>query len=276
MRARAIAGRPVPVIGQGTWTLERDDRTAAITALRRGLDLGMSHIDTAEMYGAGEVEKIVGEAIAGRRSEVFLASKVLPNNASGAGTIAACDRSLKRLRTDYLDLYLLHWPAPAPLEETFNAFAQLVERGKIRAFGVSNFDTDELEEAWKLVGERLACNQVAYHLLERTIEARVLPWCEAHGVPLVGYSPLGQGRFVPPGRSDGVLTAIAAAHGATRYQVALAFLVRRPSLWTIPKAGQIAHVEQNAAAAELDLDDEELTRLDRAFPVADKKKLPFW
>ena len=171
---------------------------------------------------------------------------------------------------------MLHWPGPAPLAETFGAFEQLVEQGKIRAYGVSNFDVHELEQAWALAGDKVACNQVAYHLLERTIEARVLPWCEEHGMPVVGYSPLGQGRFPPPGAGEGVLEAIAEARGVTRHAVALAYLVRRPSLWTIPKTGQVAHVEQNAAAGELELSADEQARIDSAFPFKDSKGLPFW
>lgn len=276
MKRRPLAGRHVPIIGQGTWTLERDERDRAVAALRRGLDLGMTHVDTAEMYGGGQVERVVGEAIAGRRDEVFLVSKVLPSNAARDRVIAACERSLTALGTDHLDLYLLHWPAGDPLAETFGAFERLVEQGKIRAYGVSNFDLPELEEAWSLAGERLACNQVAYHLLERTIEARVLPWCEAHGVPVVGYSPFGQGRFVPLGAADGTLEAIAADHGVTRHAVALAFLTRRDGLFAIPKSAQLAHVEANAAAGDVALSDAELARLDHAFPARPGRGLPFW
>lgn len=257
----------VPAIGQGTWNLEKDPRTAAVAALRRGLDLGLTHIDTAEMYGAGAAEALVAEAIAGRRDEVFLVSKVLPHNASRAGTIAACEGSLARLRTDRLDAYLLHWPGDHPLEETVEAFEQLRRAGKVRTWGVSNFDVADLEAVWKLAGARLACNQVLYHLQERAIEHAVLPWCEQHGVSVVAYSPFGSGAFPAPRSKGGrVLQAIAEAHGATARQVALAFLVQRASVLTIPKAGRVEHVEDNAAAAGLRLDAADIARIERAFP----------
>src|SRR5262249_19201514 len=208
-------------------------------ALLRGLDLGASHVDTAEMYGSGAAEEIVGEAIAGRRDEVFLVSKVLPHNASRDGTVAACERSLRRLRTDRLDCYLLHWPGEHPIAETATAFERLERDGKIRSWGVSNFDVPELEEALAAAGPgRIACTQVLYNLGERAIEPAVWPWCERHGVALVGYSPFGHGDFP---RKDRVLEAIAAAHGATARQVALAFLARSPSLFTIPKASSAEH-----------------------------------
>jgi diketogulonate reductase-like aldo/keto reductase len=270
MRQRLFGatGREVPVLGQGTWNMERDDRAQAIAALRRGLDLGMSHVDTAEMYGDGEVEKMVGEAIAGRRDEVFLASKVLPGNASRRGTIAACERSLSRLRTDHLDLYLLHWPGRHPLADTMAAFEELAAAGKIRAWGVSNFDERELAAAVALAGGASpACDQVLYHLEERAIEHAVLPYCEDHRIAVVAYSPLGSGRFPRErGRAGRVLAEIAAAHGATPRQVALAFLLRRPSLFAIPKAARPEHVEENAAAADLILSDDDARRLDQAFP----------
>jgi diketogulonate reductase-like aldo/keto reductase len=261
-------GPAVSVIGQGTWYLDEADRLSAIAALRRGLDLGMNHIDTAEMYGGGAAEALVGEAIAGRRDEVFLVSKVLPGNASRSGTRTACERSLKHLRTDRLDCYLLHWRGSHPLEDTIAAFEDLVAAGKIRAWGVSNFDVDDLEEALEIAGEdRITCNQVLYHLGERGIEHAVLPWCERHRVTLVGYSPFGHGRF-PDARGAGarVLAEIAQAHGATPRQVALAFLTRRPSLVTIPKASTAAHGEENAGAGDLRLSEEEMARVDAAFP----------
>ena len=187
----------VSVIGQGTWQLDGRNDAGAIAALRRGLDLGMTHIDTAEMYG--DAEPLVAEAIDGRRDEVFLVSKVLPSNASRAGTIKACERSLSRLRTDRLDCYLLHWRGSYPLEETFGAFEELVKAGKILSWGVSNFDADDLDEALDIVGEgKIACNQVLYHLQERAIEHAVIPWCEKHEVAVVAYSPFGQGRFPEP------------------------------------------------------------------------------
>lgn len=270
------AGRPTSVVGQGTWYIERGDRKAAVAALRRGLDLGMTHIDSAEMYGSGRAEEIVGEAIAGRRNEVFLVSKVLPQNASRRGTIAACEHSLKRLKTDRLDCYLLHWRGNEPLADTIAAFGQLHRDGKILAWGVSNFDVADLEEAHEIAGDgQIACNQVLYHLKERAIEHAVLPWCEAHRVALVGYSPFGHNDF-PTARSAGgrVLEEIAAAHGATARQVALAFLVRQPSLLTIPKASSTEHAAENAAAGELRLSAAEITRIDEAFPRGRSRALP--
>jgi diketogulonate reductase-like aldo/keto reductase len=261
------AALDVAVIGQGTWNTEKDARTSAIAALRRGLDLGLAHIDTAEMYGSGAAEKLVGEAIAGRRDEVFLVSKVLPQNASRQGTIAACERSLTRLRTDRLDGYLLHWPGEHPLEDTFDAFEQLRRAGKIRTWGVSNFDVAELEAAWKIAGARLSCNQVLYHLQERAIEHAVIPWCEQHGVAVVAYSPFGSGAFPGPRTRGGqVLQLVAEAHGATPRQVALAFLVRRPSVFSIPKAARREHLEENAGAGGLRLSAADVARIERAFP----------
>ncbi len=266
----------MPAIGQGTWNLELDDRPRAIAALRAGLDAGMSHIDTAELYGSGAVEELVGEAIAGRRGEVFLVSKVLPANASAVGTVLACERSLRRLRTDYLDLYLLHWPGPHPLEATFAAFLSLQRVGKIRWFGVSNFDVPQLEEAIAIVGDDvIACDQVLYHLRERAIEHEVLPWCEGHGLAIVGASPFGAGRFPSrASRSGQVLETIAAAHGATPHQVALAFLTRRPSLFTVPKAASPAHALENATAAGLRLAEPEIAMLEAAFPPAPAREGP--
>jgi diketogulonate reductase-like aldo/keto reductase len=229
----------------------------------------MGHIDTAEMYGSGAAEQLVGEAIAGRRDEVFLVSKVLPQNASRGGTNSACERSLARLQTDRLDCYLLHWPGQHPLEDTIAAFEDLVSAGKILSWGVSNFDVSDLEEALGIAGPgRIACNQVLYHLEERAIEHRVLPWCEKHGVALVGYSPFGHGNF-PAARSSGgrVLQQIAAAHNATARQVALSFLVRRPALFTIPKAASAQHAVENAGAGDLRLTAQELAQIDAAFPL---------
>jgi diketogulonate reductase-like aldo/keto reductase len=270
MRQRAFGpmGRRLPVLGQGTWNMERDDRAGAIAALRRGLDRGMTHVDTAELYGGGEVEELVGEAVAGRRDEVFLVSKVLPENASRRGTIAACERSLARLRTDRLDLYLLHWPGRHPLRETLAAFEELVRAGKVLSWGVSNFDERELAAVVAIAGEgSVACNQLLYHLEERSIEHAAIPYCEEHGIAVVAYSPFGSGRF-PSERSRGgrVLAEIAAAHGATPRQVALAFLLRRPSLFAIPKTSRPEHVEENSAAGDLVLSEDEARRIDEAFP----------
>jgi diketogulonate reductase-like aldo/keto reductase len=267
----------VSVIGQGTWNMEKDDRASAIAALRRGLDLGMNHIDTAEMYGAGAAEEIVAEAIAGRRDEVFLVSKVLPENASRKGTVAACEGSLARLRTDRLDCYLLHWRGQYHLEDTFAAFDQLVREGKILSWGVSNFDEPDLEEAWEFEDfGRPVCNQVLYHLKERAIEHAVIPWCEQHGVAVVAYSPFGQGDFPSAGsRAGRVLQEIADARSATPRQVALRFLVRRPSLFAIPKASSPAHVAENAGAGDLRLTEDELARIDEAFLLGPRpRELP--
>jgi diketogulonate reductase-like aldo/keto reductase len=259
--------RDVPVIGQGTWQIDGGDRSAAIAALRSGLDLGMTHIDTAEMYDSAE--EIIAQAMAGRRDEVFLVSKVLPENASRTGTITACERSLAHLQTDRLDCYLLHWRGRHPLEETIAAFEQLRGEGKILSWGVSNFDVADLEEALALAGEgSIACNQVLYHLKERAIEHAVLPWCEAHRVAVVAYSPFGHGHFPGPRSAGGpALAEIAAAHGATVRQVALRFLVRRTSLLAIPKASNPDHAAENAAAGNLQLTEAELTRVDEAFPL---------
>jgi diketogulonate reductase-like aldo/keto reductase len=238
----------VAAIGQGTWYIEEGDQARSVAALRRGLDLGMSHIDTAEMYGDGLAEEVVGEAIAGRRDDVFLVSKVLPHNASRRGTVAACA-----------------------------AFEQLRSQGKVLSWGVSNFDTDDLDEALAVAGEgHIACNQVLYHLEERAIEHAVLPWCEAHRVAVVAYSPFGHGSFPGPRTPGGrVLAEIAAVHGATPRQVALRFLVRRPSLLAIPKASDPDHVADNAGAGDLRLSDAELARIDAAFPRGPRpRRLP--
>ena len=258
----------VPVIGQGTWYLDEGDRRAALAALRRGLDLGMTHIDTAEMYGGGEAERIVGEAIYGRRDEVFLVSKVLPQNASRAGTRAACERSLARLRTDRLDCYLLHWRGRHALEETVAGFEDLRRAGLILSWGVSNFDVEDLEELRTVsAGANCACNQVLYNLEERAIEHAVLPWCERQAISVTAYSPFGHDRFPSPHSSRGrVLAQIAATHGATARQVALAFLTRRPSVLAIPKASSVAHAEENAAAGDLQLSEADIRSIDAAFP----------
>jgi diketogulonate reductase-like aldo/keto reductase len=262
--------REVAIIGQGTWYIEQADSERAIGALRRGLDLGMTHIDTAEMYGSGAAETLVGEVIAGRREEVFLVSKVLPHNASRNGTVAACERSLKRLKTDRLDCYLLHWRGSHPLEDTVAAFEQLSADGKILSWGVSNFDVDDLDEIRKIAGAgRLACNQVLYHLRERAIEHAVIPWCEANGVAVVAYSPFGHAGGFPEPHSTGgrVLKAIADQHKATPRQVSLHFLTRRASLLAIPKASNPQHAEENAGAGALHLDAAELAQIDAAFPL---------
>jgi diketogulonate reductase-like aldo/keto reductase len=260
--------REVALIGQGTWYIEQADSKRAIPALRRGLDLGMTHIDTAEMYGSGAAETLVGEAIAGRRNEVFLVSKVLPHNASLKGTIAACERSLKRLNTDRLDCYLLHWRGSHPLADTVAAFEQLSAVGKILSWGVSNFDVDDLDELSQAAGSaKPVCNQVLYHLRERAIERAVIPWCEENGVAIVAYSPFGHaGGFPEPHSAGGrVLKAIADRHNSTPRQVALRFLTRRASLFAIPKAANPEHAEENAGAATLNLSAAELAKIDAAF-----------
>jgi diketogulonate reductase-like aldo/keto reductase len=266
-------GPDVSVIGQGTWYLDRGDRKAAIAALRRGIETGMTHIDTAEMYG--EAEPVIADAIAGLpREKLFLVSKVLPSNASRRGTITACERSLKRLKTDHLDCYLLHWRGSYPFEETVAAFDELVAAGKIRSWGVSNFDSDDLDELLDVAGEgKIACNQVLYHLQERAIEHAVIPWCEQHGVAVVAYSPFGHNDF-PSARSKGgeALQAIADVYKATPRQVALAFLTRAPSVLAIPKASSAEHAADNAAAGKLSLSDAEIAALDKAFPRGPKPR----
>src|SRR4051812_17591578 len=241
-------GPPVSVIGQGTWYLDRGDRKRAIAALQRGIDEGTTHIDTAEMYG--DAELVIADAIAGRRDGLFLVSKVLPSNASRRGTITACERSLKRLKTDRLDCYLLHWRGSFALQDTVAAFDELIAAGKIRSWGVSNFDTDDLNDLLAVAGKgRIACNQVLYHLLERAIEHAVIPWCEQHDVAVVAYSPFGHDEFPSPRSKAGeVLQTIADAYGATARQVALAFLTRKSTVFAIPKAASADHAAENAAA----------------------------
>jgi diketogulonate reductase-like aldo/keto reductase len=261
------SGPLVPVIGQGTWYIDRGDRASAVVALRRGVDLGMTHIDTAEMYG--DAEPVVAEAISGRRDGIFLVSKVLPSNASRRGTIAACERSLARLKTDRLDCYLLHWRGQIPLAETVGAFDELVRTGKIRSWGVSNFDADDLNALLKVAGSgAIACNQVLYHLHERAIEHALIPWCEAHGVAVVAYSPFGHNDFPNPRSEAGrVLQKIAETHGATPRQIALGFLTRRASVFAIPKASSAVHAAENAGAGDLALSAEEVRLIEQAFPL---------
>jgi diketogulonate reductase-like aldo/keto reductase len=261
--------REVPVIGQGTWYSDDEDRDSAIAALRRGLDLGMSHIDTAEMYLSGVAEEWIGAAIDGRRNEVFLVSKVLPDNATREGTVTACERSLARLGTDHLDCYLLHWRGRHRLEETVAGFEELRRDGKIRSWGVSNFDVSDLDELKTLAAPLLpACNQVLYHLGERAIEYFVIPWCERHNVAVVAYSPFGHDRFPGPQMPGGrVLRVIAEEHSATPRQVALRFLLRWPSLFTVPKSAKVEHMDENAGAGDLRLTEADIHRIDKAFPL---------
>ena len=266
------SGPKVSVIGQGTWYLDRGDRKRAVAALRRGIELGMTHIDTAEMYG--DAELVIAEAIAGKRDDLFLVSKVLPSNASRRGTITACERSLRRLKTDHLDCYLLHWRGSYPLADTVAAFEELKRAGKIRAWGVSNFDTGDLDEMLEVAGlGKIACNQVLYHLQERAIEHAVIPWCNQHGVAVVAYSPFGHDDFPSPhGKAGVVLQKIAEAHQATARQVVLSFLTRETTVFSIPKASSAEHAAENAAAGELEVAKDEIAALDQAFPRGAKPR----
>ncbi|MGM0562653.1 MAG: aldo/keto reductase [Pseudomonadota bacterium] len=265
------SGETVPALGQGTWYMGDGlrSREEEIAALRCGLDLGLTLIDTAEMYGNGAAEQLVGEAIAGRRDEAFLVSKVLPSNASKQGTIKACERSLERLGTDCLDLYLLHWRGGTPLRETIEAFEQLVEAGKIRHWGVSNFDVSDMEELMSVRGgTAVQTNQVLYNLTRRGIEWDLQPWCRRRQIPTMAYSPIEQGRML----DQPVLQRVAARHNASTAQVALAWLLRQESLIAIPKAGSPDHVEENRAALDLQLSQDDLAELDQAFPPPSRKQ----
>lgn len=259
------SGQPIPVLGMGTWRIGETARTrqSEIAALRHGLDLGLSLIDTAEMYGEGGAEEVIAQAIAQRRSQVFLVSKVYPHNASRKGAIAACERSLQRLNTDYLDLYLLHWRGSVPLAETLEAFQTLQQAGKIRSYGVSNFDAEDVQEAVHLQGgHAIATNQVLYNLMRRGIELNLLPWCRQRGIPIMAYSPIEQGRLL----NHRTLNAIAKERGVTAAQVAIAWLLHQEDVIVIPKSSRIEHVEQNYAALDVKLSAEELSTLDAAFP----------
>jgi diketogulonate reductase-like aldo/keto reductase len=244
-------------------------RADEIAALRVALDLDMSVVDTAEMYGDGATERLVGEAIEGRRDEVFLVSKVLPSHAKRQQTLAACAASLERLRTDYIDLYLLHWRERTPLRETVAAFTQLVDEGKIRRWGVSNFDLSDMEELLATPGgSAVSCNQVLYNLSRRGIEFDLLPWCRDHGIPIMAYSPIEQGRLL----RHKVVKRIAVRHGATPAQLCLASVLRQPGVVAIPKAGTVEHVRENHAALTLKLTDEDFRELDEAFPPPDEAR----
>jgi diketogulonate reductase-like aldo/keto reductase len=272
MRKFGSAGPAVALIGQGTWNFPTRGVAveAAKDALRAGIALGMTHIDTAEMYGDGRSEEIVGEAIrALPRERLFLVSKVLPSNASYAGTLRACEASLRRLGTEYLDCYLLHWRGHIPLAETMRALEQLVDEGKIRALGVSNFDVEDLVDARSvLIKHRIVCNQIFHALHERGIERRLLPYCRENEIAVVGYSPLGSGHFPSERSARGrVLEDLALRRGVTRQQIALAFLTRSEGTFVIPKAMDITHVRENAQAGDIVLSDEEIASIDRAFPV---------
>jgi diketogulonate reductase-like aldo/keto reductase len=271
------SGRTIPILGQGTWNMGEDPsaRAAEVAALRLGMDLGMTLIDTAEMYGEGGAEDVVGAAIAGRRDDVFLVSKVYPHNASRAGVRAACERSLRRLGTDHLDLYLLHWRGSVPLAETLEAFERLRTEGKIRDYGVSNFDTGDMQEAAALPeGGAIAANQVLYNLARRGIEWDLLPWCRARGIPVMAYSPLESARAEQRSLlGHPRLGEVARGNGVTPAQVALAWLLRQDGVVTIPKAVQSAHVRANRAALDLAprLSPADMALLDDAFPPPDRR-----
>lgn len=262
---RTRSGAVMPNLGLGTWRMGENEAAhrEEVAALRLGLDLGLDLIDTAEMYAEGGAEAVVGDAITGRRDEVFLVSKVLPQNASYAGTLAACERSLKRLRVARLDLYLLHWPGAHPLEETLRAFTKLAEQGKIAHYGLSNVDLDELVRAEGIPGgPRVGVNQVLYNLERRGIERRLIPWCASRNVAVMAYSPLEQGRLRP----HEMLRRVALRHDASPAQVALAWTLRHDNVVAIPKASRLAHVRDNAKAADIVLTEEDLADIDRAFP----------
>jgi diketogulonate reductase-like aldo/keto reductase len=266
MRAVALpSGETIPVLGMGTWHLAegRHPPEVEIEALRTGSDLGMTLVDTAEMYGQGASERLVGQAIAGRRDDVFLVSKVLPHHATASGTVAACEGSLRRLGTDRLDLYLLHWRGAVPLEETVGAFEELKRRGMIRQWGVSNFDLADMTELLDVPGGRaVETDQVLYNLAHRGIEWNLLPWCQQNGLPIMAYSPIGQGQLV----DDGVLQGIARRHKATAAQIALAWVISHPGVCAVPEAGTPKHVRENAKALEVVLREDDVVELDAAFP----------
>lgn len=265
------SGEALPVLGQGTWNMGEDARRRGeeAAALRLGVDLGMTLIDTAEMYAGGGAEEVVREGVAGRRDEVFIVSKVLPSNASRRGTEAACERSLKRLGTDRIDLYLLHWRGGVPLAETVEAFEALKAAGKIRHWGVSNFDTDDMAELDGLpAGDQVQCNQVLYNLTGRGIEYDLLPWCRGRGIPVMAYSPVGQGAL----GDDRRLLDVARRRQATPAQVALAWMLRQDGVIAIPKAGRPDHVRQNRAALDIELSPDDIADLDRLFPPPARKR----
>lgn len=268
-------GRKVAAIGQGSWYMgeSNSDRAGEARALRAGLDLGLSLIDTAEMYADGGAEQVVGQAIQGRRSDAFLVSKVYPHHAGGPQAITACENSLRRLNTDYIDLYLLHWRGSIPLADTVAAMQKLQQAGKIRRWGVSNLDLADMQQLWALPGgDACQTNQVLYHLASRGIEYDLLPWCEQHQLPIMAYCPLAQAGKLRNGMMDHVtVRRIAEQLQATVAQVLLAWVIRRPSVIAIPKAGSIAHVQENAAALQLQLSAEQCAALDRAFPAPLRK-----
>ncbi|WHQ76998.1 aldo/keto reductase [Pantoea sp. Lij88] len=265
----------LPVIGQGTWYMGENpaQRDTEVAALQAGLECGLQLIDTAEMYADGGAEEVVGQALLGRRDEALLVSKVYPWNAGEVDAIEACERSLRRLQTDYLDLYLLHWRGNVPLEETLRAMERLQQQGKIRHWGVSNFDTDDLAELWdEPQGGQCATNQVLYHLASRGIEFDLLPACQQRGMPVMAYCPLAQaGRLRDSLFTDPVLTQIAQQKGISVAQLLLAWVIRQPGVIAIPKASSVVHVQENAAALAVVLTDEELQLIDRAWPAPQHK-----
>jgi diketogulonate reductase-like aldo/keto reductase len=262
-------GIEVPALGQGTWRLGEGQRTRAeeADALRLGIDLGMTLIDTAEMYGEGGSEQVVGEAIRGRRDEVVLVTKVYPHNATRTGTAAACERSLRRLRVECIDIYLLHWMGSAPFTETITAFEKLRTAGKIRAWGVSNLDAPDMIELDTVSGSCVT-NQVLYNPEHRGIEYDLIPWCERHAMPIMAYSPIGQGGRLLRSKA---MVAVAQRRGATPAQIAIAWSLLRPGVISIPKAGDSAHVRENAAAAAIVLTEADLREIDEAFPPPGRK-----
>lgn len=274
MKAKTVQfpdGTSVPAIGQGTWFMgeQRSARRAEVDALKQGLDAGMTLIDTAEMYADGEAERVVGEAIAGRRDEVYLVSKVYPHHAGGWKAITACEQSLKRLQTDCIDLYLLHWRGSIPLHDTVAAMEKLQQSGKIRRWGVSNLDTDDMRALWKIPGgQECMTDQVLYHAASRGIEFDLLPWCEEHAVPVMAYCPLAQaGKLRHDVLENPGMQKIASARGVSSSQIALAWVTRTRNVIAIPKAVQPQHVKENAAALTLFLTDEEIAMINAAFPA---------
>lgn len=265
------SGKEMPILGQGTWRMgeKASQKQAEIDALCLGIDLGMTLIDTAEMYGEGGAEKVVAEAISGRRKEIFIVSKFYPHNASYQGVIKACDRSLSRLKTDYIDLYLLHWRGSVPLSETLEALQHLKQAGKILDYGVSNFDNKDMEEALSLPGgDAVATNQVLYNLMNRGIEWDLLPWCKQRHIPIMAYSPVEIKAFV----NHPQLTAIASEHNATATQIALNWLLRQDNVISIPKATNLNHVRENCAALDLNLTAENIMEIDCIFPPPKRKQ----
>jgi diketogulonate reductase-like aldo/keto reductase len=265
------SGANIPTFGLGTWRMGENARRRAdeVAALRHGIALGITLIDTAEMYGDGEAESIVAEAVGPRRDQVFIVSKVLPENSSRRGTIAACERSLKRLKTDRIDLYLLHWRGSVPLQDTLAGFAALAQTGKIFDWGVSNFDRADMAELAETPGgQACATNQVLYNLARRGIEFDLMPWCRARGIPIMAYSPIEQGRML----GHAALREVALRHTASPAQVALAWLLRQDGVIAIPKASTIAHMDENLAALDLRLTAADLATLDAKFPPPTKPK----